>query len=217
MSDQKKISYPGERIDVEWDTRLCIHIGECGKSEGELFMAERKPWCDPDKIRVEHVVEIVERCPTGALTYQAKNGQISENAPEENNVLVSNNGPYFVSGDLDIDGIPEDMHGVAYRATLCRCGQSRNKPFCDNSHEESGFKDYGAIGQRGEATTQMGGKLSISQLEDGPLLLNGNVNLAAGSGRKAWQGNNVALCRCGASSNKPFCDGSHTEAGFKSG
>ncbi len=165
MSDQKKICYPGEKIDVEWDARLCIYIDECGTSEGELFVADRKPWCDPDKALAEHVAEIVERCPTGALTYQAKNGQINENAPEENNVLVSNNGPYFVTGDLDIEGIPEDMRGVAYRATLCRCGQSRNKPFCDNSHEESDFKDYGAIGQRGETTTQTGGKLSISPLE----------------------------------------------------
>ncbi len=216
MSEEKKTFYPGEQIDVEWDGRLCIHISECGKSEDELFEAGRKPWCNPDKIDVEQVAEIVERCPTGALTYQAKDGKVSESAPSENSITVSNNGPYFVTGDLNIAGIPNDMPGVAYRAALCRCGQSRNKPFCDNSHEEASFKDYGAIGQRGEATAGIGGKLNIKPLEDGPLLLNGNLTLTAGSGRKAWQGNTAALCRCGASKNKPFCDGSHTEAGFNS-
>jgi len=195
---------------------LCIHIGECGKSDGELFEAGRNPWCVPNKTSIEQVTEIVERCPTGALTYQAKDGQICESTPSENNVAVINNGPYFFTGDLNIEEIPDDMPGVAHRAALCRCGLSRNQPFCDNSHESASFKDYGAIGQRGEATNETGGKLNIKPLEDGPLLLNGNLTLTAGSGRKAWQGNKAALCRCGASKTKPFCDGSHTEAGFKS-
>jgi len=215
MTRAKKNRYPGEQIDVEWDGRLCIHVTECGKSEGSLFEPGRDPWCDPDKTNVEQVKEIVGRCPTGALTCHTKNGRISENSPDGNNVMVSNNGPYFVTGNLNVESIPEDMPGVAYRATLCRCGKSGNKPFCDNSHEKAGFKDYGAVGQRGESLAETGGKLSISPLNDGPLILNGNVTLTAGSGRKAWHGNNAALCRCGASENKPFCDGSHTKISFK--
>ena len=46
-------------------------------------------------------------------------------------------------------------------------------------------------------------------------MVSGNVTLLAGSGRVAWHGNSVALCRCGASKNKPFCDGSHKAAAFK--
>lgn len=216
MSDQQKTRFPGEHIDVEWDGRLCIHIAECGQSEGELFVGGRQPWCDPDLTSVDYVKEVVERCPSGALTYQAKGGHSSECGATENTVTVSCNGPYFVKGNLNIDNIPADMPGVTFRAALCRCGQSRNKPFCDNSHETDGFKDYGAIGKTGSPTGETGGELNIKQLKDGPLLVDGNVTLVSGSGRKAWQGNNVALCRCGASSNKPFCDGSHKEAGFKS-
>ena len=61
----------------------------------------------------------------------------------------------------------------------------------------------------------LGGKLTIKLVKDGPLLLAGNVTLKAGSGRVAWEGESVALCRCGESKNKPFCDGSHQVAGFR--
>ncbi|MCG8012219.1 MAG: CDGSH iron-sulfur domain-containing protein, partial [Candidatus Thiodiazotropha weberae] len=91
---------------------------------------------------------------------------------------------------------------------------SKNKPYCDNSHEGS-FKDYGAVGETGEPLKQKGGQLKITPLEDGPLLLSGSVTVKAGSGRSAWQGEKLALCRCGASKNKPFCDGTHNAIGFK--
>jgi uncharacterized Fe-S cluster protein YjdI len=49
MSEKKVHDYPGTEIDVQWDSRLCIHIAECGKSAGELFVGGRDPWCIPDK------------------------------------------------------------------------------------------------------------------------------------------------------------------------
>lgn len=208
--------YPGKRISVDWDGRLCIHIGECGYSEGDLFVGGRDPWCKPDLTSVDDVVDVVKRCPSGAITFESADGDLEETAEPENTVTVSYQGPYFVRGDLVIDGASDDMPGVRYRAALCRCGASKNKPFCDNSHEKIGFKDYGAIGQTGEALESRGGKLRITQIKDGPIMLQGNVELKTGSGRVAWSGKKVALCRCGASKNKPFCDGSHNAVGFKS-
>ena len=104
---------------------------------------------------------------------------------------------------------------MAFRAALCRCGASSNKPFCDNSHEKIEFKDFGAVGKSGVTTGVTGGVLKITPLKHGPLLVKGKLTMLSGSGRNAWQGDSVALCRCGASKNKPFCDGSHTESGFK--
>ena len=215
MSNEKT-KYDGEKINVEWDGRLCIHIGECGYSEGELFVGGRDPWCKPDLASVDHVADVVKRCPTGAITFESNDDSVIESADSENTVTVSYQGPYFIRGDLEIDGASEDMPGVKFRAALCRCGASKSKPFCDNSHEEIAFKDYGAIGEKGEALESTSGKLSITQVKDGPIMLKGNVVLKTGSGRVAWSGNKVALCRCGASKNKPFCDGSHNAAGFKS-
>ena len=216
MGDKKIFRFEGEKLDVEWDGRLCIHIAECGQAKGDLFVAGRQPWCKPDLVADQEVAEVVERCPTGALTYHAKAGDKKEQHDSENSVMVSYNGPYFIRGNLDIEGRAGDMPGVTYRAALCRCGESKNKPFCDNSHENSQFKDYGAVGEKGETLVGQGDKLKVNAMPDGPLLLKGNVRIYSSSGRPAWSGTSVALCRCGASKNKPFCDGSHKEAGFKS-
>lgn len=215
MSDKEVFGYPGKEIDVQWDGRLCIHIGECGNAQGDLFVAGRDPWCIPDTAAKAEVREIVERCPSGALSYRDKDG-VPEAAPAENIVTVAYNGPLYAYGDLGIEGAPDDMPGVRFRAALCRCGRSANKPFCDNTHVEVGFQDYGSVGERGPGLAAKGGRLTIKPIPDGPLLVSGSLAIRAASGRLAWEGDQTALCRCGGSKNKPFCDGTHRTIGFKS-
>lgn len=214
MSDDTKANYPGDEVSVEWDGRLCIHVGECGRADNELFVGGREPWCEPRVVSVEEVVEVIERCPTGALTYRRDDGK-AERAADRNTIVVSNNGPLYLRGELDIENAGDDMPGVRFRAALCRCGASKNKPFCDNSHEDAGFKDYGAVGDSGEGFDAPGGTLKVGRAPNGPLLLSGNFTIVAASGRKAWKGKKAALCRCGQSQNKPFCDGAHKAAAFQ--
>jgi len=216
VSKAKK-RFSGKQVDVDWDGRLCIHIAECGRAKGELFVGGRDPWGQPDLVSQQEVIDVVERCPSGALTYAVKDGTVSERPAPDNTVTLSCNGPYFLRGEIEIEGAPDDMDGVSFRAALCRCGASNNKPFCDNSHEKADFRDYGAVGEKGEKLTAAGGKLMVKPLSDGPLVVNGSFSIVSGSGRVAWTGTQAALCRCGASNNKPFCDGSHRTAGFKSG
>ena len=110
------------------------------------------------------------------------------------------------------------------RMALCRCGQSRNKPFCDNSHREAGFRDPGTIaGANGAAaggvgTTKRsdGDTLSIVATTDGPLALEGAFILRTSDGGAERHAVKATLCRCGASNRKPFCDGSHHRIGFRS-
>jgi len=213
---KEKVNYPGQKIEVKWDGHLCIHIAECGKAKGELFVNGRQTWCQPDFVLVENVIDVVERCPSGALSYKRKDSKVNENPDQENTLTVCYNGPYFARGELDIESSPEVSSGTKYRAALCRCGSSKNKPYCDNSHETIGFKDFGAVGDKGDSIKTKGGKFKIKERVNGPLLLSGNISIKNGSGRVAWQGTEVALCRCGASKDKPFCDGSHITAGFKS-
>ncbi|MCB9535180.1 MAG: CDGSH iron-sulfur domain-containing protein [Myxococcales bacterium] len=216
MADSKSVhTFSGAHVDVTWDSRLCIHVGECGRAEGGLFVGGRKPWCQPDLVSADEVAQVVERCPTGALAYTRKDGGPAEAAPARNTVTVANNGPLYVTGDLRVAGAADDMPGTRTRVALCRCGQSANKPFCDGRHEKVGFVDRGAIGSVGKGVEGDGGVLEIKRAKNGPLLLSGNVEIRAGSGRVAWRGTKAALCRCGQSGNKPFCDGSHAGAGFE--
>jgi CDGSH-type Zn-finger protein/uncharacterized Fe-S cluster protein YjdI len=208
--------YPGKKATVSWNGRLCIHVAECGRAKGELFVGGRDPWCQPDVTTDEDVADVVNRCPTGALTVDFADGSGKEQPEPVNTVNVAYNGPLFVRGSLSIEDAPTDGPGLAFRAALCRCGKSRKKPFCDNSHEKDGFSDYGAVGETGADEFGAGGELTIKPVKDGPLMFGGNLTIRNSSGRDAWHGERVALCRCGKSANKPFCDGAHKRTGFKS-
>lgn len=215
MSDKKIHPFDGEQIDTQWDGRLCIHVGECTRAKGEIFKSGRDPWGEPDRGDADHVAAVVERCPTGALAYRRKDGGPEESPEAKNSVAVVNDGPLFFRGRLEIDGAAEDMPGVAFRAALCRCGDSSNKPFCDNSHRKAGFRDYGAVGETGEKPDSFEGSLTVKRAPNGPLLVNGPFEILNGAGRAAWAGSKAALCRCGKSKNKPFCDGAHKAANFE--
>lgn len=210
---KRNFVYPGKQADVTWSRPLCIHVGECTRS-GELFETGREPWCNPDLKSTKDVIEVVRRCPTGALSVERHDDQDGEQADQRNTVVVTNDGPLYLRGDLKIEGAPDDQPGLRFRAALCRCGASKNKPYCDNSHRESGFRDGGAVGESGDGFESEGGTLEVKLADNGPLLLQGNVTIIAASGREAWRGTKPALCRCGHSKNKPFCDGSHKEVGF---
>ena len=120
MSDNKAIKYPGEKVDVQWNGRLCIHIGECGRAKGELFTTGRKPWCQPDLASNEEVEDVVKRCPTGALTYHYRDDSGAEEADPDNTIHVTYNGPLYFRGNLAINGVQSDANGLAFRAALCR-------------------------------------------------------------------------------------------------
>lgn len=109
----------------------------------------------------------------------------------------------------------------SYRGMWSDLFQAGRKPWCNpnlssNEHVAEVVERCPTVGQSGTQISEKGGELKITSLENGPLLLTGNLTIMSGSGRKAWQGNKIALCRCGASMNKPFCDGAHVDAGFKS-
>ena len=211
----KKIhDYPGEKLQATWDQRLCIHVGECTRAKGELFVSGRDPWGQPDRGDADYVADVVRRCPSGALSYRRSDGGVEEAPVDKNTVAVCNNGPLYLQGDLRIDGAADDQPGLRFRAALCRCGGSKNKPFCDNTHESIDFRDRGAVGEAGQELQATGGPLEVKRAPNGPLLVNGSFEILAASQRPAWCGTKAALCRCGASENKPFGDGSHKEIGF---
>ncbi len=178
-----------------------------------VFLANvQGPWIHPDAMEVERVVEIAHACPSGAIQYHRTDGAHDELAPPVNLASIREAGPYAFRGQLQIDGEP-----VGFRATLCRCGASKNKPFCDGSHHEAGFS---ATGEPASGKTEMlpvrDGVLSIDPEINGPLAVRGNLEITSGTGRVVARVVNARLCRCGGSSSKPFCDGTHAKIGFKS-
>ncbi len=203
----------GKDLDLVYHGARCIHSRFCVTLAPQVFLANVKgPWIHPDAMPVERLVEIAHACPSGAIAYRRRDGQPDEGPPPVNFASVREAGPYAFRARLEIDGT-----AAGYRATLCRCGASRHKPYCDGSHHGAGFS---ASGEPASAGTDMlpvrDGVLAIDPQPDGPLKVRGNLEIMSGTGRVVARLTQTALCRCGASASKPFCDGSHARIGFKS-
>ena len=166
----------------------------------------------PETDSVEHLVHVAQSCPSGAITYRRLDGGDNEKAPQVNTLKTRENGPYAFHASLNID----EQCGM-FRATLCRCGKSKNKPFCDNTHREIDFRATGEPDTvPSEPLKERGGELHVVPVKDGPLKVRGNLELCSGTGRTVTRAQYVKLCRCGGSSNKPFCDDTHLRIGFRS-
>lgn len=197
----------GEGITVQWRGKLCIHARHCVTVASRVFTPDGV-W-DLGEASVDHVAHVIRQCPSGALRYQRTDGGPQEVPPHVNVIRVFENGPLAVHAELLLPGT-----GAVTRATLCRCGQSANKPFCDGAHNDG----FVATGQPPSGTTaklhERGGLLEVRPLRDGPYEVTGNVEICAAGGRVVARGTSARLCRCGYSATKPFCDGSHDAMGF---
>jgi CDGSH-type Zn-finger protein/uncharacterized Fe-S cluster protein YjdI len=203
----------GKKLNLLFEAKKCIHSRFCVTGAPQVFIANIKgPWINPDAIPVERLVEIAHACPSGAIRYERLDGAEDEAAPPVNLIGTREAGPYAVRGDIRLDG-----EAVGYRATLCRCGASKNKPYCDGSHHAVGFSASGEP-PTGEADmlAVRDGQLAIDPQLDGPLQVRGNLEIISGTGRVVARVTQARLCRCGGSKTKPFCDGTHATNGFRS-
>jgi len=202
----------GTKVELQFDGKLCIHSRFCVTLAPKVFLANvQGPWIHPDAMTVDQVVEVAHDCPSGAIRYQRLDGGPQEQAPPMNLVGVREAGPYAFRAQLVINGAP-----AGFRATLCRCGASKNKPYCDGSHHEAGFTATGEPPTgKVDPLPAADGPLKVDPLPNGPLKVTGNLQVMSGTGRKVALTTTTYLCRCGASNNKPFCDGSHSKIGFK--
>jgi CDGSH-type Zn-finger protein/uncharacterized Fe-S cluster protein YjdI len=203
----------GQDMTLIYEGKKCIHSRFCVTGAPQVFLANVVgPWIHPDAMSVDSLVEIAHVCPSGAIRYRRKDGKADEAAPPVNLLATREAGPYAVRGDLQIAG-----EAVGFRVTLCRCGASKNKPYCDGSHHEVGFSASGEpVTGKADMLEVRDGPLSIEPQTDGPLQVRGNLEIVSGTGRVVARLVQARLCRCGGSSNKPFCDGTHARIGFKS-
>ncbi len=202
----------GEKLTLVYEVKRCIHARFCVTGAPTVFLANvQGPWIHPDAMDVERLVDIAHACPSGAIRYKRRDGRPDESAPPVNLAGIREAGPYAFRGDLRLNGVP-----AGYRATLCRCGASKNKPFCDGSHHDIGFNATGEppTGTSTDALPVRDGPLHIDPQTNGPLKVSGNLEITSGTGRMVARITGAFLCRCGHSQNKPFCDGSHATVGF---
>jgi len=206
-------SFESDDIVVHWDALRCIHVEACIRALPDVFRRDRRPWIDPALGSADAIAAACEGCPTGALHYVRKDGGQEERISGHNEITVSEDGPLFVRGKLRIKDDRGETILEDSRAALCRCGQSKNRPLCDGSHADGGFSASGELTpaalERRDGDEPEPGDLSIQVSDPGPLMIRGSVQIHGENHDACCHVRVGALCCCGKSKNKPFCDGSH--------
>lgn len=145
MTDSKE--YTNDEITVVWKPKLCIHSGNCVRGLGSVFNPKDRPWIKMHSASSEDVIKTVNNCPSGALTYE-RNNKMSDNKElvskdksiqAKTKMQIFDGGPIMVEGPCAIigkDGSETIKEGKFF---LCRCGGSKNKPYCDGAHKSTEF------------------------------------------------------------------------------
>lgn len=143
MSTERTVRYTGKEVTILWKPELCMHSKKCWQNLPAVFKPGERPWIHPDGADGQRIIDQVRQCPSGALS-------IAEPAiPEENNELMSDetttielalNGPLLVNGTIHVKHADGRIEIKETKCSLCRCGASANKPYCDGSHRNSGFQ-----------------------------------------------------------------------------
>ncbi len=201
----------GREVTVRFDHGRCVHSRACVLGEPNVFKANTPgEWIYPDQATVQRIAIVANNCPSGAITYQATDPSRNETAPPVNLVRIRENGPLAFHATLEVNG-----RGDGFRATLCRCGQSNNKPYCDGSHINAHFEASGEpVTAASDPLAVRDGPLAVTATRNGPLEVRGNLEVVSGTGRTVARLTKTWLCRCGGSKKKPYCDGTHRMIGF---
>ncbi|MBS0375748.1 MAG: CDGSH iron-sulfur domain-containing protein [Proteobacteria bacterium] len=201
----------GIAAEIQFDGSRCIHSRHCVLDRPDVFVPNvAGEWIHPDAATPDEVMALARNCPSGAIVARRLDGGPGEAAPLVNTARVLENGPLAIHAQLTVRGEP-----AGFRATFCRCGQSKQKPYCDGSHAAAGFAATGEPAVRESAALPVrGGALAVEPQRNGPLKCSGPLEVISGTGHTIGRGTEFYFCRCGLSKQKPYCDGSHRAAGF---
>ncbi len=204
--------YESEKITIHFDPNRCMHAGKCVQELPDVFDVNRRPWVMPDAADTNVLAAVILTCPSGALTYEMNGIEHCGKKPAVNTITVMPDGALYIHAEMGINGETQPT----CRAALCRCGKTSKPPYCDNSHKAAGFR-HDARNMHGNIEdVACNGKLELIDIQDGPLMVKGGCEVRDIKGELVARGEELFLCRCGASENKPFCDGSHNKVHFRS-
>lgn len=146
--DKNDRDYSNGEITVHWRPSQCIHSTICFTKLREVFNPAKRPWVNMKGASTNEIIDIVNQCPTDALTFSWDNED--QNSPQKDepkkedastNIQIMKNGPAIISGNFMVTDIHGNRLAKADTVALCRCGNSSNMPFCDGTHNNVDFKE----------------------------------------------------------------------------
>ena len=133
-------TYAGKKITIRDNRSICAHAGYCTDGLPSVFRHGEDPFIDPDGAVAAKIIDIINRCPSGALSYIVEDDTVTR-LIDDASIFVAPNGPYVVKGKAVLLETVGGKGGSESTCTLCRCGASKNKPYCDGSHWSANFSD----------------------------------------------------------------------------
>lgn len=136
----KREEYAAAGVTVHDNRGLCAHAGKCTDGLPAVFRLRKEPFIDPAAATPDEIAETIKQCPSGALSYSISGTERRERGGEPMVAFVSN-GPYVFKGGADLENAELLEGGTTDHFALCRCGKSKNKPFCSGAHWEVQFDE----------------------------------------------------------------------------
>lgn len=133
-------NYAGLSITIHDNRAICAHSGRCTEGLASVFQYGKKPWIDADGAPAAAIIEAIRQCPSGALSFSLRQVEFQPQMRTPA-IHITRHGPYAVVGNVALLGQGWAQGASTEHYTLCRCGASRNKPFCDGMHKTIKFKD----------------------------------------------------------------------------
>jgi len=138
--EDKRENYKGKEITIHDNRGICAHAGRCTDGLAVVFRLNEEPWIHPDSASADEIIATIKKCPSGALSYSVDDVEHRDREGEPA-IFVAPNGPYVVSGGPNLVDTARGEGASKEHFTMCRCGGSKNKPFCDGTHWHIKFKD----------------------------------------------------------------------------
>jgi len=136
----KREEYAAAGVTVHDNRGLCAHAGKCTDGLPPVFRLRKEPFIDPAAATAHEIAETIKQCPSGALSYSIAGTERRERGGEPMVAFVPN-GPYVFKGGADLENAELLEGGTTDHFALCRCGKSKNKPFCSGAHWEVQFDE----------------------------------------------------------------------------
>jgi CDGSH-type Zn-finger protein len=132
--------YIGQELTIHDNRGVCAHSGLCTDNSPSIFKLRQEPWIDPNAASTDEAAKTINTCPSGALSY-TKDGILHKNQDRDPAIHISKNGPHRIVGGIKLNDPTDSKPEADEHYSLCRCGGSKNKPFCSGAHWGIEFKD----------------------------------------------------------------------------
>ena len=131
--------YTNGDLTIVWEPRKCIHAAICVNSLPKVYNPDENPWIKAENAGIEELKAQIDKCPSAALSYQMNNEKNNKTENMETKIEVMKNGPLLVRGKLEVKNSNGDVESKDKITAFCRCGASKNKPYCDGAHKNIDF------------------------------------------------------------------------------